>query len=368
MFIVIILIVISFSLGVYVGVFKIPPYVIFNLAFDEITDKKENKITILSNPDFDILSIIDIEDQNNISEKRDELIYFIFKDNDNFYTTIPTKIEKNVHNEKFSNLQNLKSIDKFLIEMEHDVTSNVYLLLPENVNEKLVIYHHGHVLDLENEKQIIQSLLNENYVVLVMSMPLTDENSTPIIDSKEFGKFRLNFHDDLIYLESENFSPLKFFIEPISASLNYLDQNYSFSNYYMIGISGGGWTTGVYAALDPRIEKSFPVAGTSPLFLRINNPNNFGDYEQKHSDFYKIANYLEQYIMGSSGDRVQLQIFNKNDPCCFSGTAFLSYEDEVQDVLSKIDSGKFLIHIDENNFEHSISSESQTLILKELKD
>ena len=44
------------------------------------------------------------------------------------------------------------------------------------------------------------------------------------------------------------------------------------------------------------------------------------------------------------------------------------YEDEVQDVLSKIDSGKFLIHIDENNFEHSISSESQTLILKELKD
>ena len=37
----------------------------------------------------------------------------------------------------------------------------------------------------------------------------------------------------------------------------------------MVGISGGGWTTGVYSALDPRIEKSFVVAGTAPTVFEI---------------------------------------------------------------------------------------------------
>ena len=72
-------IIISFSLGVYVGVFEIPPYAVFNFIFDEIMDKNENQITKFSNPTFNISSIIDIENQNDIFEKRKELIYFIFK-------------------------------------------------------------------------------------------------------------------------------------------------------------------------------------------------------------------------------------------------------------------------------------------------
>ena len=36
----------------------------------------------------------------------------------------------------------------------------------------------------------------------------------------------------------------------------------------MIGISGGGWTTTVYPAIDTRISESFSVAGSLPLSLR----------------------------------------------------------------------------------------------------
>ena len=72
--------------------------------------------------------------------------------------------------------------------------------------------------------------------------------------------------------------------------------------------------------------------------------------------------------MASNGEnRKQLQIFNKNDPCCFSGNDFLIYEDEVKQSLSQIGNGEFSIHIDENNFNHSISSDSLTLILNELE-
>jgi hypothetical protein len=363
----IILIFITFSFGIYIGAFKIYPYEIFDSVFDNIQTK--NEIIPLSNPSFDILSIIKIKTVNDILEKREELIFYIFKNNDSFYKKIPTTILQNIHDENYSDLKNLKTIDKFLIEMEYGVSSNVYLFSPITETQNLIIYHHGHYVDLYNEKQIIQSFLDNNYAVLVISMPLTGQNSNPIINLEKFGTFNLNYHDDLIFLESSDFSPLIFFIEPISSSINYLDQNYSFSHYYMMGISGGGWTTGVYSALDTRIEKSFPVAGTSPMFLKFNNPDNFGDYEQMNLDFYNIANYLEQYVMASNGEnRKQLQIFNKNDPCCFSGDDYLIYEDDVQNILSQIGNGKFSIHIDENNLSHTISSDSLNLILNELKN
>ena len=357
---------ISFSFGVSVGVFKIPPYSILDLVFDIIIDKNDNPIILLANPTFNISSIIDIENKNDIIEKRKKLISYIYKDN-SFNLKTPTKIEQNIYDEKYSDLKNLNSIDEFLIEMEYGVNSKSYLFLPKVETQSLVVYHQGHAGDFYHGKETIQFLLNNNFAVLAFSMPLTGQNSNPIIDLENFGKFRLNYHDDLIYLESKNFSPLKFFFEPISSSLNYLDDNYSFNHYYMMGISGGGWVTGVYSALDTRIEKSFPVAGTTPIFLRLNNPTNFGDYEQRVPNFYSIANYLEQYVMSSYGkDREQLQIFNKHDPCCFSGTSSLIYEDEIQNILSLMGDGKFSIHIDENNYQHSISQDSLELILEKL--
>ena len=364
----IISIIFVFSLGIYVGAFKIYPYVIYNFIFDEFKNENDLEKTILANPNFEISSIINIENQDDVYKKRSELIHFIFKDSESFFEKNPSEIKLNVNNKIFSDMNNLNFIDEFFIEMKYGVSSKVYLLVPENTNNKLIIYHHGHAIDQKNEKNTFQTFLNHGYAVLIISMPLTNENSTPIVDLDKFGKIRLNFHDDFIFLESENFSPLVFFIEPISSSLNYLDENYSFERYYMIGISGGGWATGVYSALDSRIEKSFPVAGTSPMFMKINNLKQFGDYEQRYPDFYNIANYLEQYIMASNGEnRKQLQIFNKNDPCCFSGNDFLIYEDEVKQSLSQIGNGEFSIHIDENNFNHSISSDSLTLILNELE-
>ena len=358
----------SFFFGVYVGVFKTTPYSILDSIFDIIVEKNNNSVVVLSNPSSDISSLIDIKNNDDINKKRVELISYLFKNEVNYNIEIPTVIEKNISDDKYLDLRNLDSIDKFVIEMEYGINSKVYLFLPKIQTENLIIYHQGHSGDFYNGKETIQYFLDNNFAVLAFSMPLTGQNSNPIVESDNFGNFRLLYHDDLKFLKSNDFSPLKLFFEPIFLSLNYLDQNYSFSNYHMVGISGGGWTTGVYSALDPRIEKSFVVAGTAPMFLRFNTPSNFGDYEQMDVDFYKIANYLEQYVMSSSGEnREQVQIFNKNDPCCFSGNDFLIYEDEIQNILLLIGNGNFSIHIDENNYEHSISSDSLKLISQKIK-
>ena len=361
------LIFLSFFFGVHVGVFKTMPYSILNTIFDMIVEKQDNPVMVFLNPSSDISSLIEIKNNDDINKKRMELISYIFKNEVNYNTKIPTVIEKNISDNKYSDLRNLDSIDKFVIEMEYGIDSKAYLFLPKIQSGNLIIYHQGHSGDFYNGKETIQYFLNNNSAVLAFSMPLTGQNSNPVIELDHFGSFKLLYHDDLIFLKSDNFSPLKLFFEPIFLSLNYLDQNYAFTNYHMIGISGGGWTTGVYSALDPRIEKSFVIAGTAPMFLRFNTPSNFGDYEQMDVDFYKIANYLEQYVMSSSGeDREQVQIFNKNDPCCFSGTDFLIYENEIQNILLLTGSGTFSIHIDKNNYKHSISSDSLKLIIKKI--
>ena len=137
----------------------------------------------------------------------------------------------------------------------------------------------------------------------------------------------------------------------------------------MTGISGGGWTTVLYSALDPRIEKSYPVAGSVPMYLRFNNLKNMGDYEQMLPELYGITSYLDLYIMASYGEkREQLQIFNQYDPCCFSGTGYTTYENHVKNSINKLGKGDFQVFLDMNNEKHSISEESLTLILNNMEN
>ncbi len=249
--------------------------------------------------------------------------------------------------------------------MEYDVNSTSYLFLPENPNDELIIYHQGHDGGFINGKNTIQFFLNKGYSVLAFSMPLLGMNNQPIVDT-EFGEIKLVSHEYFRFIESQNFSPLKFYFEPLSSSLNYIENNFNFTNFYMVGISGGGWTTTVYSAIDERISKSFSIAGSIPISLRI-NANDLGDYEQTLPDFYKTANYLDLYVLASYGEnRKHVQIFNKYDPCCFSGNLFKNYENQTEITVSQLGKGSFQIYLDDTHHEHKISENALDIIIKEI--
>ena len=96
----------------------------------------------------------------------------------------------------------------------------------------------------------------------------------------------------------------------------------------MVGLSGGGWTTVVYAAIDPRIQRSYPIAGSVPEHLRGVVPKSQGDFEQTLPGL--AVGYLDLYVMATSGGREQIQLFNRQDPCCFSGDLPYTYRDVVR--------------------------------------
>ena len=326
-------------------------------------EKEQNNISIYED---DISSLITINSKNDIIDKRKNLTNFIWKNTIPYSSSI--SIDKNIQDDRYQNISNLKSIDKLNMEMNYGINSIGFLFLPENSNNELVIYHQGHGGDFIVGKNNIHFLIKEGYSVLALSMPLLGMNTQPIIDLNNFGKIKFTNHNQLKLLESSNFSPIKFFVEPIGVSLNYLEKNYNFDSYNMIGISGGGWTTILFSAIDDRISQSFSVAGSFPMFMRSDSKN-IGDYEQIIPELYRIANYLELYIMGSYGnERKLVLIYNEFDPCCYSGKLYEKYPylEVISQKLNLLDNGEFDVIIDKSSNKHEISNVILDQILDDL--
>ena len=359
---------IVFIFGLTVGVYKIFPYEIFDSSVDLI--KKE---TSVENNQFitqtDLNSLVKIDKESSIDQKRNDLIEFFWNvgslERVQHDGQLP-EVESDISDSRYSNFQNLKQIDKLTIEMEHGINSVSYLLLPEKSNEKLILYHHGHDGDFLLGNDTIQFFLERDFTVLAMTMPLVGMNNQPIIEIDGFGEMHLISHDQFSLLEQNTFNPMKLFIHPIQVNLNFLDKEYDFKRYSIIGLSGGGWTGLVYSAIDDRISDSFSVASSVPFYLRV-DVRDIGDYEQTNIDLYRIANYLELYILAGYGDdRKHVQIFNKNDPCCYSGIGYESYEFFIKDKLAKLGKGNFQILVDDTHSEHKISNTMLEYIRKNI--
>ena len=353
----IVLIAIIFIFGLSVGVYKIFPYGILDSSLDiikEDTSVKNNQFIMQA----DLDSLIEIDDRSDIDQKRNDLIEF-FWNVESLHRLQSAEqlleIESDIPDSRYDDFQNLKQIDKLTIEMEYGINSVSYLLLPEESNEKLILYHHGHDGDFLLGKDTIQFFLERNFTVLAMTMPLVGMNNQPTVEIDGIGEMKLVSHDQLRFLEKNSFNPMKLFIHPIQVSLNFLEKEYDFKRYSIIGLSGGGWTGIVYSAIDDRISDSFSVASSMPFYLRVDE-RDIGDYEQTNFDLYKISNYLELYVLAAYGDdRKHIQIFNKDDPCCYSGNGYESYEFFIKDKLVKLGKGSFQILIDDTHNEHKIS-------------
>lgn len=352
--------------GILIQKFQLPPYKIIKLGYTKIKPKidtsvpeeyKETKVT----------KLITLGTADDISKRRLELIRFLWGSFD-LPLLLPSTIKENWKDSNYNNISSLERIEKWVVQMDFDLESNVYHFIPKNSNNKIVIYHQGHRGDFIHGKEQIEILLEKGFSVLAFSMPLMLPNNQPTLTFPHFGKLKISTHEHIKYLQPEKGHPLRYFIEPVIAGINFIEKNYNYTSIAMMGISGGGWTTTIVAALDLRITKSFPVAGSTPIYLRSNSPKDWGDYEQTVPDFYRIANYLELYILGGSGTgRKQLQILNKYDACCNAGTKWKTYKKIVQSRVSELGPGEFELFMDDSHHEHIISELAMQKILQELE-
>jgi hypothetical protein len=321
----------------------------------------------------DVNNLISIREKNDAQARQTELVSFIWGAN-GLPKEQPAQIEKAIDDKRYSDLANLKQIDRITVNMEWGLSSIAYHFIPTQPNNKLIIYHGGHDGDFIVARDLIAFFLKNGFAVIGMSMPLEGMNNHPVVELERIGKVQLTFHDQLKLLKMKSGHPVQLFLTPVAVVLNYA-QPLGYDAIFMTGVSGGGWTTTMYAALDPRITRSYPAAGTLPLHLRADRnrtntaqrPADWGDYEQTIPELQALANYLDLYILGSLGEhRKQLQILNQHDPCCLSGEAFKAYEGIVNERARTLGNGSFAVFLDTTNTKHSISANAMTVILGDI--
>ncbi len=256
--------------------------------------------------------------------------------------------------------------------------ANSYLMHPTNTANanRLVIVHQGHAHDLfGGVGATANHLLQQGFTVLAMKMPLTGlaswSNDTTAFIPGHQGFRTYSSHDDMIYNTgpSNGGQGFRFFLEPVVQGINHaMASMEGLTDISMIGLSGGGWTTSLMAAIDPRISLSVPVAGSAPLYRRNADPAAVGDAEQFYAPLYNeniqpdgsgggIATWLEIYALGGHGEgRRQIQVTNQFDNCCFAGTFPNDFKDIVTNHVASLGSGQWEHVIDSTHHVHQISS------------
>jgi len=288
---------------------------------------------------------------------------------------MPSLVKTNIPS-PVSGLDNLQRVDE-LHAVVDTVETVAYHFIPQRSNKRLVILHQGHHCILndgagfteagDGMQRTINNLLVDGYSVLAMYMPKMRPDDCGGVPAHEaFFTQHVN----------GNGKEFRYFMEPVAVSINYLRSRSTadafpvYSDFNMIGLSGGGWTTVLYSALDPTIQMSFQVAGSLPLYLRLDSSTGpRGDIEQTLPDIYQQAGYLDLYLMASYGSsRKQVQILNRYDSCCFGQNQYTSaisgknfddsvrdYEARVRSKLSEFGAGSFRLEIDEASDHHEIS-------------
>jgi hypothetical protein len=101
-------------------------------------------------------------------------------------------------------------------------------------------------------------------------------------------------HNWLRQWQAKGDRTIGYFVEPVHFTINYALNVLGYKKVYMMGLSGGGWTTTLAAAVDPRIETSFPIAGSTPL--SITGPTYWdaiGDCESNRSTLPRFVVFCE---------------------------------------------------------------------------
>jgi hypothetical protein len=229
-------------------------------------------------------------------------------------------------------------IDRLTVPLDAGFTSVAYDLWPRRSNGRTMIFHNGHGRDLNDQPWALRWFLARGWRVVTMAMPLAGQNAFP-------GFERDVYHEQLVILER----PLEVFLEPVIAVVNYTHAD------TMVGLSGGGWTTVITAAIDPRIRRSYPVAGSIPWPWRCRpgRPGCYADLEQRI-----IPNYIRLYELGSQAGQRQLALYNLNDPCCFSGSSSRIWASRVH--------GNFEAVIDRTAIHHQVTEFHLRAITRDL--
>ena len=315
--------------------------------------------------------VMTVQSSADVAGRRQALIDFIWG-----AAGMPTHLPAHVEENDVAPfpIAGVGRIDTLIIHMEGGNVGYAHHLIPSLPSTRLVVVALGHLPTFQDypspfgvdtgTQRTVEALLRARFSVLVVYMPRTAIFQTRL-SVDDYVR-----HQTIIDSAVAEGSSIKFFVEPIAVSLNYLrtqaaeGQFPQYQHVDMLGLSGGGWATTLYSAIDATISTSIQIAGSLPLYLR--DPIE-GDVEQMLPALYSQFGYLDLYALAASGaGRLHLQILNRRDNAAFGQFAVRpspsTYDADIREYEVRVaaavagSGGQFRVLIDEAATHHEISA------------
>ena len=247
----------------------------------------------------------------------------------------------------------------FLVQYPAGLPSRITWFFPRApVHGRYSLYHEGHggaAVDIGADT--IDWLLDRGWHVVAIDMPLLGVNR---VDARP----GLQAHGELDSLDDGISSPLRFFVSPVLSIVEWIAQGHGAGDpdLLLIGRSGGGWTSYVYGAMDPRIDMVVSIAGGRALSERLDAPwgaAELGDYEQTVPHLYDAVGH--EHLMLAAGARGSFYVYNQWDTCCFRlqpDNPFVAYLRAAGAALSK----PIGVFLDGENPAHSMGPQARVAL------
>jgi dienelactone hydrolase len=313
---------------------------------------------------------ITITDLASANTKRADLVGSIFGPSGMNATLVPSYYSTfNPAGTTWAGALNVASIQEWRVTVSKGFVSRLYKFTPTTYRNPtsgkagfIIAAGHGHIGTTDPYTQLIKWLVASGYEVWTVDMPISGLNAPPNVAAwptvldPVLGNIQFNRHDEFELLQTASFNPIRIFMEPPLAIVNDMYAR-GVTNVGMSGLSGGGWTTDVYSALDPRIKASYSIAGSMPVYTRSWTPphDSSGDWEQMELPAMGF-DYLDLYVLASvPAGRTHYNLHNVNDDCCFGGYTAMHYEQAVKNVVTAI-GGYYDVVFDTTATTHTISA------------
>lgn len=264
----------------------------------------------------------------------------------------PFSIEK-VNDPLVGDVTGFHSARSFVIKYHPLLASRItYFRSAKSRSNRVAIYTEGHGGSaVQIAVGTIEKLLSDGWDVISVDMPLFGMNQ---IDMSA----ELTNHGDFDKLDTGENSPVGLFFLPLKIVVDSICGKGSCRDIYLmtIGLSGGGWTSLMYGALDPRVDVVVSMAGATPQSQRLSassGPYEVGDYEQFAPQVLQVLDYDD--IMIAAGSKGALYGYNQHDPCCFAvgeNDPFVQHLRNSGDIVRK----PIEVFIDKENTTHSMSN------------
>lgn len=220
--------------------------------------------------------------------------------------------------------------------VSNGVTNIDYLIEADTPNGELIFWSKGH--SLIDDDVAINTFNTAGYAVVFVAMADTGDagdDSDNTVSGGPWTPSGTNNHNEMAGLGA---SGLQYMLFDKIMMLNYIEANLSYTNYYVGGVSGGGWTAAMLMALDTRFEKGFCDRGAKPAYFRPSagdweqGPNMDGSMQASDAgivSFFNEHTWFQIFALASQNRFFKI-ITHVNDSVGLGGNSFLWWESEMQ--------------------------------------